>query len=125
MRLFFIAGRSKLTNFFCPLKKPPHVSISQISGTESDSDSILTPDVLTSTFATAGPSGSAALHGTPQPLSSIAERRSVSGEDSEDEEDEEEGGWKSADIKGRPRGSVDEVVIKAGYLWKKGERRKV
>lgn len=58
------------------------------------------------------------------PLSSIAERRSGSGEDS-DEEEEEEGGWKSADIRGKPRDSVDESVIKSGYLWKKGERRKV
>jgi len=59
------------------------------------------------------------------PLSSIAERRSGSGEDSEDDEDEEEGGWKTADVKGKPRASADESVIKAGYLWKKGERRKV
>jgi hypothetical protein len=61
-------------------------------------------------------------------LSSIAERRSGSGEDSEDEdEDEQEGGWKMADGKQQPgpRGSADESVIKAGYLWKKGERRKV
>jgi hypothetical protein len=58
------------------------------------------------------------------PLSSIAERGSASGEDS-DEEEEEEGGWKSADIKGKPRDSLDESVIKSGYLWKKGERRKV
>lgn len=58
------------------------------------------------------------------PLSSIAERGSASGEDSE-EEDEEEGGWRSADIKGKPRDSLEESVIKSGYLWKKGERRKV
>jgi pleckstrin homology domain-containing family A member 1/2 len=58
------------------------------------------------------------------PLSSIAERGSASGEDSEEEE-EEEGGWRSADVKGKPRDSVDESVIKSGYLWKKGERRKV
>jgi hypothetical protein len=58
------------------------------------------------------------------PLSSIAERGSASGEDS-DEEEEEEGGWRSADIKGKPRDSVDESVIRSGYLWKKGERRKV
>jgi len=66
------------------------------------------------------------VHGaaSAQPLlSSIAERRSGSGEDSEDEdEDEEEGGWKIADA--RARGSAEESVIKAGYLWKKGERRK-
>lgn len=62
-------------------------------------------------------------------LSSIAERRSGSGgEDSEDEDaDEEEGGWKTADARKAPfpHGSADESVIKAGYLWKKGERRKV
>ena len=59
------------------------------------------------------------------PLSSIAERRSDSGEDTEDEEDAIEGGWKTADVQAKPRGSIDESVIKAGYLWKKGERRKV
>lgn len=61
------------------------------------------------------------------PLSSIAERRTGSGDESEeeDEEDEEEGGWMSSDRAGKRQGSVDESVIKAGYLWKKGERRKV
>ena len=59
------------------------------------------------------------------PLSSIAERRSDSGEDTEDEV-AVEGGWKTADVRAnRPRNSADESVIKAGYLWKKGERRKV
>ncbi|KAJ8519065.1 hypothetical protein ONZ45_g3943 [Pleurotus djamor] len=59
------------------------------------------------------------------PLSSIAERRSGSGEDTEDEEEDEDG-FKAADPKAKalPRGSVDETVIKTGYLWKKGERRK-
>lgn len=58
------------------------------------------------------------------PLSSIAERRSGSGEDS-DEEEEEEGGWRSVTVREKPCDSVDEGVIKSGYLWKKGERRKV
>lgn len=58
------------------------------------------------------------------PLSSIAERRSDSGEDTEDE-DAVEGGWKTADVRTKPRNSGEESVIKAGYLWKKGERRKV
>jgi hypothetical protein len=58
-----------------------------------------------------------------QPLSSIAERRSASGEDSEDDDDEGEGGWKTAQT--NPHGSKDNSVIKSGYLWKKGERRKV
>ncbi|KAJ7455227.1 pleckstrin-like protein [Mycena galericulata] len=91
-----------------------------VSGTESDSDSVdtLVPSGL-------GASGSVHVAASAQPLlSSIAERRSGSGgEDSEDEdEDEQEGGWKTADA--GARGSAEESVIKAGYLWKKGERRK-
>lgn len=74
-----------------------------------------------------GPVGS--LHVGPsslqQPLSSIAERRFGSGEDSDEEEEEEEGGWRSADLRANLRLSVDEGVVKSGYLWKKGERRKV
>ena len=58
-------------------------------------------------------------------LTAIVERRSDSGEDTEDEEDAVEGGWKTADVQAKPRDSIDESVIKAGYLWKKGERRKV
>jgi len=71
--------------------------------------------------------GAGSLTGAQQPLSSIAERRSGSGgEDSEDDDDEGEGGWKTADVAtANPQGSADEGVIKAGYLWKKGERRKV
>ncbi|KAF8239709.1 PH-domain-containing protein [Tricholoma matsutake] len=96
-----------------------------VSGTESDSDSVLVPDLVSSSghIHSQGVSGSLHSGTSPMPpLSSIAERGSASGEDSEEEE--EEGGWKSADIKGRPRDSVDESVIKSGYLWKKGERRK-
>lgn len=74
-----------------------------ISGTESDSD---TPEHA--------PSGSA-----PPPLSAIAERRRA-GEDSEDDE-EDNGAWRTADI---PR-AAGESDLRAGYLWKKGERRKV
>ena len=72
--------------------------------------------------------GGSSLHAgasTHPPLTSIAERRSISGEDTEDEEDALEGGWKTADVQAKPRNSIDESVIKAGYLWKKGERRKV
>jgi hypothetical protein len=58
------------------------------------------------------------------PLSAIAERRSGSGEDTEDD-DEEEGGWKTAKMKDKVTDAVEEGVIKSGYLWKKGERRKV
>lgn len=105
------------------------MSIPPVSGTESDSDSILTPDwnITSSGMAAAAAAG---IPGSlqQQPLSSIAERRSGSGgEDSEDDDDDEgEGGWKTAQIgEGPQQSSIDEGVIKAGYLWKKGERRKV
>ena len=58
------------------------------------------------------------------PLSSIAERRSGSGEESEEDEEDEDGGWR-AEAAGQARGSHDETVLMSGYLWKKGERRKV
>ena len=97
-----------------------------MSGTESDSDSV-PPDILSNVAPLTSTAASGSLiSGTPTkpPLTSIAERRSGSGDESE-EDDDEEGGWKTADVRGMPRGSADETVIKAGYLWKKGERRKV
>jgi hypothetical protein len=95
-----------------------------VSGTESDSDSAIPPDVLPPSIGLSSPKLTGSIS---QPLSSIAERRVGSGEESEDddEDDEEEGGWKSADVRGRATGNTEETVIKAGYLWKKGERRKV
>ncbi|KAF4597602.1 hypothetical protein EYR40_008064 [Pleurotus pulmonarius] len=109
-----VAGKS-------PKPKPSSVSISAISGTESDSDSMYAQEVpvLTPSSYT-GPG----LHGNAKPLSSIAERRSGSGEDSEDEDDDEDDSRDDATRDSLPRGSVDETVIKTGYLWKKGERRK-
>lgn len=77
-----------------------------VSGTESDSDSGLSPDHIASSSA-------------PPPLSAIAERQRT-GEDSEDDE-EDTGAWRTADV---PRAAGDSD-IRAGYLWKKGERRKV
>ena len=77
-----------------------------VSGTESDSDSGLAPEHV--------PPGSA-----PPPLTAIAERR-ITREDSEDDE-EDTGAWRTADF---PRTAGDSD-IRAGYLWKKGERRKV
>jgi hypothetical protein len=61
------------------------------------------------------------------PLSSIAEGKSGSGEESDEDEDEEEeeGGWRTASKAEKPHSSFDEKMIKSGYLWKKGERRKV
>ena len=90
-----------------------------MSGTESDSDSFLSPDVY-------APAGSQFV--PQQPLSAIAERRSIGGEDSEDEDDAEgAGGWRTASEASVPRGPLGEgtTILKAGYLWKKGERRKV
>ncbi|KAI0288798.1 hypothetical protein BC826DRAFT_1092920 [Russula brevipes] len=87
--------------------KPKTVSLlnAAISGTESDSDSGLPPEHNASSSA-------------PPPLSAIAERRRA-GEDSEDDE-EDTGVWRTTDV---PRGAGDSD-IRAGYLWKKGERRK-
>ncbi|EAU85364.1 PH domain-containing protein [Coprinopsis cinerea okayama7 len=99
----------------------PKPALGHVSGTESDSDSIQTPDILSGTLA----HGGFPHLGNPSqqpPLSSIAERRSASGEDT-DEEDAVEGGWRTPDLR-RPRNSIDESVLKSGYLWKKGERRK-
>lgn len=60
------------------------------------------------------------------PLSSIKERRSQSGgEESEEDDDDDDGDWRVGDGSHRERGSLEEAVIKTGYLWKKGERRKV
>ena len=73
-------------------------------------------------------SGALLAPGSSQPpLQSIAERRSHSGgEDSEEDEEDEEGGWRTQAFTGTTmQGSLDETVIKTGYLWKKGERRKV
>ena len=99
--------------------QPPSVLTTALSGVDSDSDSILTPDVAPTTPLAASVTHGGAL--TQPPLSSIAEARTNSGgEDTEDEEDDQEGGWKSA----TRHNSVDETVIKTGYLWKKGERRK-
>lgn len=87
--------------------KPKAVSCSNapISGTESDSDSGLTPEHTASSSA-------------PPPLSAIAERRRA-GEDTEDDE-EDTSAWRTADV---PRAAGDSD-LRAGYLWKKGERRK-
>jgi hypothetical protein len=78
-----------------------------VSGTESDSDSGLAPEHTASSSAP-----------LPQ-LSAIAERRRA-GEDTEDDE-EGTGAWRTADV---PRTAGDSD-LRAGYLWKKGERRKV
>lgn len=112
-----------------------------MSGTESDSDSFLSPDhsphaTSATHFSvphhvhTLAPSSSTTKH-----LSAIAERRSGSdGEETEEDEEDELDGeeWqrgvsKSFEVTQRlTRQSHDsDCAIKTGYLGKKGERRKV
>ncbi|KAI6024845.1 hypothetical protein BKA83DRAFT_4471781 [Pisolithus microcarpus] len=104
-----------------PVLSQPHVS-----GPESDSDSVLSPDLASPTSYSLASSG-ALLSGScsqKPPLSSIAERRSASGGEESEEDDEDEEGWRSADRSGAVLDPMDESAIKSGYLWKKGERRK-
>lgn len=56
------------------------------------------------------------------PLDSIAEGSLVS-EDSDDDREQDEDVDESKAV--HKRKSSDETIIKSGYLWKKGERRKV
>ncbi|KAF9223694.1 PH-domain-containing protein [Gyrodon lividus] len=107
-------------------KKSPPISQAHVSGTESDSDSVLSPDLLSPTHSQSLGSSGALMpgSGSQPPLSSIAERRSGSGEESEEDDEEEEDPWRTADKSQRTQDSIDEGVIKSGYLWKKGERRK-
>nr|VWO94178.1 Non-specific serine/threonine protein kinase (EC [Ganoderma boninense] len=108
-----------------PVKKPTLQSV-PVSGTESDSDSVFTPDVISPSPMSTSVSGALLAPGAQPPLQSIAERRSHSGgEESEEDEEDEEGGWRTQAPTGTTmQGSLDETVIKTGYLWKKGERRK-
>lgn len=108
-----------------PRKHPgPRVATSQqaVSGTESDSDSILSPENPTLTPSTSTSAGALFTANISQPpLSAIAEGPPVS-EDSEDDRDgdDDTGGDKAV----HKRKSSDETIIRSGYLWKKGERRK-
>lgn len=55
-------------------------------------------------------------------MDSIAEQQVGSGEETDDDEEELD---EAEELKTHPRKSADDSVIKSGYLWKKGERRKV
>ncbi|KAH8831477.1 pleckstrin-like protein [Flagelloscypha sp. PMI_526] len=82
-------------------------AVSTNTGAESDSDvsEILAPH-------SAGPP-------TANQLDAIAERNAVS-----DDESESDDGGASVHYLNNPPGRGDEIVLKSGYLWKKGERRK-
>lgn len=79
----------------------------------------MSPDATSSFF----PSSAGSTVAPPGPLFAIAEAGpQVTGDESDEDEDEGEGVvWRSVDA------TEDEAdsVIKAGYLWKKGVRRKV
>lgn len=115
----------KLSVHSKPTIKKPTLSTAPVSGNESDSDSMFSPEAaLPSPLSATGMYFPGAL--TQPPLQSIAERRSGSGgEESEEDEEDEEGGWRAETLEQeQARGSHDETVLKTGYLWKKGERRK-
>lgn len=109
-----------------PRKKPTiNISTSNpLSGTESDSDSHsqiqLSPDASSLFFPS-----TTVTPGSQPPLSVIAEADALRNEnesDGDEDEDDPEGeglGWRSVDA---PQSG--EAVVKAGYLWKKGVRRK-
>ncbi|CCM03613.1 uncharacterized protein FIBRA_05751 [Fibroporia radiculosa] len=107
-------------------KPPPKKSATPgpVSGTESDSDSVFSPEASSALAAAASGAGLATSPSQQPHLSSIAERHSASGEES-DEDDEDEPDWRASAAAAKERGSLDETVLMTGYLWKKGERRKV
>lgn len=89
-----------------------------LSGTESDSD---VGGALASSVTSQGISSE--LSSSVQPLSAIAEKRNPSGEETDDDDDEDD--ERAFALRGPAEKEVkDEVVIKSGFLWKKGERRK-
>ncbi|KZW02894.1 PH domain-like protein [Exidia glandulosa HHB12029] len=107
--------------------KPP-APISTFSGAESDSDSVFSPDAPASAISMSLSSGTFFSPTAQAPLSAIVERRTASGEETDEDDDEEEG-WRVATTKnggnGKDGGQGGQVEIrKAGYLWKKGIRRK-
>ena len=112
----------------------------QVSGTESDSDSFLSPPDH-SPFTTQTPLSqqshghypggatlSLAASTSTQPLSSIAERVSGSGDESEEddyEDQDQEHDEEHLQLPNKQGRVAEDSIIKSGYLWKKGERRKV
>lgn len=121
-----------------------------VSGTESDSDSFLSPDhspLAGGHFGTGIHTHNIAHqynHGhnhtlsmglsastSNKPLSSIAERRHGSGDEEEESDEDDDGDgddWtpeQRGNYQREKKKQADECVIRTGYLWKKGERRKV
>ncbi|KZS94154.1 PH-domain-containing protein [Sistotremastrum niveocremeum HHB9708] len=110
----------KLSITHKPPKKPQLAP--QTSGTESDSDSYISPDHGINTSASIHTPGPASVHHAP--LSSIAEAQTPDGEETDDDDEEEPDASELLNRRTTEEERKGEGVIKAGYLWKKGERRK-
>ena len=115
--------------FYILMSYQPH-NPGLISGTESDSDSILSPDATSAHPVSNLPFSSF----TQPPLFSIAENSQGSGGEDTDEEDDDCTGWRVANDGAKSAGVAQgvgsqtraaDVALKSGYLSKKGERRKV
>ena len=115
--------------FYILISYQPH-NPGLISGTESDSDSILSPDATSAHPASNLPFSLS----TQPPLFSIAEQSPGSGGEDSDEEDDDGTGWRVANDGAKSAGVAKgvggqtraaDVALKSGYLSKKGERRKV
>ena len=108
-----------------------------VSGTESDSDSVFSPDYSPSVnansyFIAAPASHPLVSNASAKHLSAIAEGRTGSGGEETDEEDEDDDECHpdanqslNANMRLKRQTQHGDSMIKSGYLWKKGERRKV
>lgn len=95
-----------------------------LSGTESDSDA---GGAVASSFSpsVASQGISSEFSSSLQPLSVIAEKRNLGGEETDEDDEDEDDDEGALGRRGPAEKEVkDEVVLKSGYLWKKGERRK-
>ncbi|KAH8100965.1 PH-domain-containing protein [Cristinia sonorae] len=106
--------------------KKPSIQTAPVSGTESDSDSVFSPDLGSPSPISSASLGAAmiAASSSHPPLSSIAERGTGSGgEESEEDDQGDDDGW-HVETEASQRDALHDTVLKTGYLWKKGERRK-
>jgi len=99
------------------------VSPGALSGTESDSDSQHVSSKMNPQHVHGSSGASLFTSNSQHPLQSIAERVAASGDESDEDEDEDD--WRMADKdKGNQGEEEEETIVKSGYLWKKGSRRK-
>ncbi|KAF8525958.1 pleckstrin-like protein [Hysterangium stoloniferum] len=103
-------------------KQKMAVSPGALSGTESDSDSQHVSPEMTPQHVHGSGGASLYTSNSQPPLQSIAERVVASGDESDEDEDEDD--WRKADKNKENQGKEEETIVKSGYLWKKGSRRK-